>query len=565
MRALAVMVLVVGCSKAVVPAEATADARFEALAGRYIDELVEHNPESATRLGEHKNDARLNDRSRAARMEQLSRARATLAELETIPVARLSAEDSIDARILHNQLEGTIYQLDTLRDWEWNPLGYNVGGALDGLISRDFAPAAVRLQSAIGRLSMVPAVVAAAKENLKTPPKVYTETALQQNPGLISLVQKQFEPLVKEAPQLEKPFREAQQKAVAALQEYQQWLKDDLLPRSTGDFRLGDEKFRKKLRFALDSDIPAEQLLARAEADLNATQEAMFETALQVHPNSSTDKHVVIQAALDSLAVRHPDNSTVIALAEKDLAETTAFVKAKDFITVPDEPVNVTPTPEFARGFAVASCNSPGALEKNGKTFYYISPTPTDWPQKRVDSFFREYDDDMLQEVTIHEAMPGHYLQLAHANKFHGPTMIRAIASSGTFIEGWATYSEQVMADAGYGGPAVRIQQQKMRLRFIINAIIDQKIHTAGMTEKEAVELMMKEGFQEEGEATGKWKRAQLSSTQLSTYYVGNLEMNELRAAWEKKYGKNELKKFHDSLLAYGSPPSKYVKERLGL
>jgi uncharacterized protein (DUF885 family) len=566
MRAALVLLLVAGCSsKAVAPEVASADARFEALAGRYVDDLVERSPENATRLGEHKNDARLNDRSRAARLDQIARARATLTELDTIAVAQLSPDNSIDARILHNQLEGTLYQLETLREWEWNPLGYNAGGALDGLISRDFAPAAARLQSAIGRLSMVPEVVRAAKENLKTPPKIYTETALQQNPGVISLVQKQFEPLVKEAPQLEKPFREAQQKAIAALQEYQQWLKDDLLPRSTGDFRLGDEKFRKKLRFALDSDLPAEQILARAEADLKSTQEAMFQTALQVRASSSTDKHAVIQAALDSLAVRHPDNSTVIALAEKDLAETTAFVKARDFITVPDEPVTVTPWPEFSRGVAVASCNAPGALEKNGKTFYYISPTPTDWPQKRVDSFFREYDDDMLQEVTIHEAMPGHYLQLAHANRFHGPTMIRAIAYSGTFVEGWATYSEQVMADAGYGGPQVRIQQQKMRLRFIINAIIDQKIHTAGMTEKEAVDLMMQEGFQEEGEAAGKWKRAQLSATQLSTYYVGNLEMNELRAAWEKKHGKNDLKKFHDSLLAYGSPPSKYVKERLGL
>ena len=566
MRVAAVLLLVLGCSsKAVAPDTATADARFEALAARYVQDLIENHPESATHLGEHKNDARLDDRSRAGREKEMARAHAALTELDGIPLAQLSPDNSTDARILHNRLQGSLYSLEVVREWQWNPMGYNVGGSLDGLISRDFAPAAVRLQSAIGRLQMVPAVIAAAKENLQTPPKVFTETAIQQNGGVVNLVQKQFEPLVHDAPQLEQPFRAAQQAAVAALKEYGEWLSKDLLPRSTGDFRIGDEKFRKKLRYALDSDIPAEQILARAEADLKATQEAMFQTALQVKPSTSTDRHVVIQAALDSLAVRHPDNSTVIALAQKALAETTAFVKAKDFVTVPDEPLVVTPTPEFARGFAVASCNPPGALEKNGKTFYYISPTPTAWPQKRVDSFFREYDDDMLQEVTIHEAMPGHYLQLAHANRFHAPTMIRAIAYSGTFTEGWATYAEQVMADAGYGGPAVHLQQHKVRLRFIINAIIDQKIHTAGMTEKEAVELMMKEGFQEEGEATGKWIRAQLSSTQLSTYYVGNLEMNELRAAWEQKHGKGELKKFHDSLLSYGSPPSKYVKERLGL
>jgi uncharacterized protein (DUF885 family) len=566
MRFATVLLLVLGCSsKAVAPTEASANARFEALAARYVQDLLENHPEAATHLGEHKNDARLDDRSRAGREKEMATVHATLAQLETIPLLQLSPENSIDARILANRLQASLYQTEVIREWQWNPMGYNAGRALDGLISRDFAPASVRLQSAIGRLQMIPQVIAAAKENLTTPPKVNTETAIQQNGGVIALVQKQFDPLLHEAPQLEPQFRAAQQTAIAALKEYGEWLTRDLLPRSTGDFRIGDEKFRKKLHFALDSDIPAEQILAHAEADLKSTQEAMFQTALQVKPSSSTDRHQVIQAALDSLAVRHPDNSTVIALAEKDLAEATAFVKAKDFVTVPDEPLVVTPTPEFARGVAVASCNPPGALEKNGKTFYYISPTPADWPQKRVDSFFREYDDDMLQEVTIHEAMPGHYLQLAHSNRFHAPTMIRAISFSGTFAEGWGTYAEQLMADAGYGGPAVHLQQQKVRLRFIINAIIDQKIHTAGMTEKEAVDLMMKEGFQEEGEAAGKWKRAQLSSTQLSTYYVGNLEMNELRASWEQKHGKGELKKFHDALLSYGTPPSKYVKERLGL
>jgi uncharacterized protein (DUF885 family) len=569
MRYVLLLSMLLACSsgsKSIASSPPSADAQFEALAGRYVADLLERHPEVATRLGEHKNDARMDDRSRAGREKDTAAAHATLAELDKIPVAQLSPDNSTDARILHNRLEATIFELEVNRGWEWDPLGYNVGGSLNALISRDFAPAAERLASAIGRLEAVPEVIAAAKANLKNPPKVFTETAIQQNQGAIALVQKQFGPLLAQAPQLEQRFLTAQQTALKALQGYQEWLTSDLLPRSTGEFRIGNEKFRKKLRFALDSDIPAEELLAHAEADLQATQEEMFQTALQVHPNASTDRHVVIQAALDAVSVHHPDNATVISLAEKDLAQATAFVKAKDFVSVPDEPLQVTVTPEFARGVAVASCNPPGALEKNGKTFYYISPTPTDWPQKRVDSFFREYNDEMLQDITVHEAMPGHYLQLAHSNRFHGPTLIRALSFSGTFVEGWGTYAEQLMVEAGYGGPPVHLQQQKVKLRFIINAIIDQKIHTAGMTEQQAMDLMMKEGFQEEGEAAGKWKRAQLSSTQLSTYYVGNLEMNELRAAWEKKHGKGvDLKKFHDQLLSFGSPPSKYVKERLGL
>ena len=265
-------------------------------------------------------------------------------------------------------------------------------------------------------------------------------------------------------------------------------------------------------------------------------------------------------------ANKHPTNETIISKATRTLAETTAFVKEKRFITAYDEPLEIVPTPEFQRGVAVASCSPAGPLEKNKKTFYYISPTPEDWTPERVESFFREYNDSMLQELTIHEAMPGHYLQLAHANRFRAPTLVRAVVFSGTFVEGWATYAEQLMADAGYGGAEVRMQQLKMRLRMILNAIIDQKIHTEGMSEEEAIARMKNDAFQEEGEAVGKWKRARLSSTQLSTYYVGNAEMNDIRAAWEKNHGKYpDLRSLHDAMLSFGNAAPKYVKERLGM
>jgi uncharacterized protein (DUF885 family) len=235
-------------------------------------------------------------------------------------------------------------------------------------------------------------------------------------------------------------------------------------------------------------------------------------------------------------------------------------------VTVPKEPIKVIVMPEFQRGVAVAYCESPGPLEKNGETFFSISPTPQDWTKERVTSFFREYNNDMLQDLTIHEAMPGHYLQLAHANQFKAPTMVRAIFTSGTFIEGWATYAEQFMVEKGYGGPGLKMQELKMRLRLIINAIIDQKIHTAGMTEEQAMDLMMKEGFQEEGEAAGKWRRACLTSTQLSTYYVGNTEVNAIRQDYESKQGTQiDMKAFHDLLLSFGSPSPKYVRESMGL
>jgi uncharacterized protein (DUF885 family) len=548
------------------------DARFETFAQKYVQELLDRDPEAATRLGEHRNDARLNDYSAKGVERELAAARTGLAELSRIDAKKLAAENAVDSRILKNRLESQIYELETLKGWQWNPLQYNVGSALYALISREFAPPEQRLRSVIGRLNAVPAVVAAAKTNLRTPPKVHTETAIQQNKGTAKLVKEQLEPLLKQAPALEKDFREAQSRALAALQDYQQWLEKDLLLRSTGEFRLGEEKFRKKLRFALDSDLSKEEILRRAEADLKATRSAMYHTAVQLWPKLSPDKPVpldqgaAIKAVLDDAARKRPDNGTVIGQATKALTETTAFVKEKKFVTVLEEPLEIVPTPEFQRGVAVASCSPAGPLEKNKKTFYYISPTPEDWPPERVDSFFREYNDSMLQEVTIHEAMPGHYLQLAHANRFRAPTLVRGIILSGTFVEGWATYAEQVMADAGYGGPEVRMQQLKMRLRMILNAIIDQKIHTEGMAEKDAIARMMNDGFQEEGEAVGKWKRAQLTSTQLSTYYVGNTEMNDIRAAWEKNHGKYpDLRALHDAMLSFGNAAPKYVRERLSL
>src|SRR5438445_6229507 len=301
------------------------DAPFEAFAQKYVQELLDREPETATRLGEHRNDARLNDYSAQGVERDLAAAKGGLAELARIDSQKLSAEDAVDYRILKNRLESEVYELQTLREWEWNPLDYNVGGAIYALISREFAPPEQRLRSVIGRLNGVPAVVAAAKANLKSPPKVHTETAIQQNKGTSKLVKEQLEPLVKQAPALEKDFRSAQSTALAALADYQQWLEKDLLPRSTGDFRIGDEKFRKKLRFALDSDLSKEEILRRAETDLKATRSGMFHTAVQIWPRLFPDKPVpmdegvAIKAVLDEAAKKHPNNDSILSQATKAL------------------------------------------------------------------------------------------------------------------------------------------------------------------------------------------------------------------------------------------------------
>ena len=552
----------------------TADQKFEALATKFIAELLRMNPEWATNLGEHAYDNRLNDYSLAGVKKSRDFTQSYLMELKAIPFDKLSKVNNVDARILRDNLEYGIFQIDVLRGYEWNPMTYNVGSAINDLIARDFASLKERLLNAKARLELIPNVIAAAKANLKNPPRAHTETAIAQNKGVISLIKGDLQMFVDQA-DMKAELAPAQNAAVAALEDYGKWLETDLLPRSNGDFRLGEAKYRQKLKFALESDLSKEELLKRAEADLKATQDKMFEVALPLYkkyfPNEKDaakrgDKKLVIKSVLNKLAETRPTNETIVAKASEDVKETTEFVRANNLVTVPTEPLKVIVMPEFARGSSVAYFDSAGVFEKKNETFYAISPTPKDWTDTRKQSFFREYNDYMVENLTVHEAMPGHYLQIMHSNKFKAPTMIRAIFGSGSFVEGWAVYSEQLMVEKGYGGAEVQMQQLKMKLRVIINSIIDQKIHTAGMTEKEAMDLMMNEGFQEDGEAAGKWRRAQLGSTQLSTYYVGSVEINDIRRAYEaKNKGKVDMKKMHDAMLSFGSPAAKYVKEMMGL
>lgn len=547
------------------------DAAFVDLAERYIEALLEMNPEYATSLGDHRYDHRLDDYSAEGVARSLELDKRFLVELQTIDPADLSEANAVDYEILDNRIRYGIWAAEELREWEWNPMRYNVGNAVYSLLARDFAPLEERLRNLNERLKAIPAAIAAAKANLKNPPRIHTETAMLQNPGAVALIGGQLDAFLEEAPRLKAEMEAPRQAAVAALEEYGQWLEDDLLPRSNGNFRIGEEKFRKKLAFVLHSDLSMEEILARAEKKLAESREAMYETALPLyrksHPGGDvSDRGAVIRAVLDELAETHPTSESIFGDAERDLAETTAFTREKKLVSVPDEPVSIILMPEFRRGVSTAYCDSPGPLEKGGETFYAIAPAPQAWSEERKLSLYREYNSYMLKNLTVHEAMPGHYLQIAHSNRFRAPTLVRAIFYSGSFVEGWAVYAEQLMSEHGYGGPEVKMQSLKMAVRGIINAIIDQKIHAGAMSEDEAMSLMMDEGFQEDGEAAGKWTRARLTSAQLSTYFVGAAEHNDIRDAWAARRGEiTDWRAYHDKVLSYGSPPAKFVRRMLGL
>jgi uncharacterized protein (DUF885 family) len=553
------------------------DDEFQKIANDYVEGFLASHPEYATELGDHRFDDWLSDYSPETRNRLLARAKQFREKLKKFnDVSQLSGANQVDVRILRDNIDNEIFELEELKEADWDPLVYNqsLANSLYLLVARDFDSPEKRIPNLRKRMEAIPRVIDQAKANLQHPPQVHTETAIEQTQGAISLVREGLSPVLDRAPQMKRELAPLQEKTAKALENYKKWLQNDLLPRSNGDFRIGADKFRKKLRFALASDLSMEEIMKRAQADLQQTQEAIYETALPLFKKyfpkadgkALGDKKRVTAAVLNKLAEQHPDDNTIVSYGQKIVGEATDFVKSHNLVTVPNTPLDVIVMPEFKRGQAIAYCDASGPLEKNPKTFFAVAPTPNDWSKERKESFFREYNNYMIRDLTVHEAMPGHYLQLSHANEFHAPTLVRAIFQSGSFIEGWAVYCEQMMAEQGYGGYEVKMQQLKMRLRAIANAILDQSIHAGCMTEQQAMDLMMKETFQQEGEAVAKWKRARLTSAQLSTYFVGVSEQLDLRdRARAKAGGSFDLKKYHDSVLAFGSPPVIYVRELLGL
>ena len=574
---LALLALLLASLPAFAAAPGSADASFEALGQRYVDEFGRYSPVYATALGDHRYDGELDDLSSAGRERGIAWVRELLAGLEAIDRKKLSRANQVDAAVLENQLRYAIWSDQAYRDWSWDPLVYTqlTGQALYGLLAREFAPLPQRLRSVTSRLEKLPRLLEQARANLVPArvPAIHAETAVKQNPGVLSLVDQLVVPQLGALEPADRArLEQAIAQARAAVQEHQRWLEGTLVPAAKGEFRIGRELYDQKLAFALMSPLSRQEIRTRAEAEVKRVRGEMYAVARTVLtgregapplPDSPTtdQQQAAIAAALELAYAERPARDGVVELARATLAETTEFVRKRDFVTVPDEPLEIILMPEFQRGVAVAYCDSPGPLDKGQRTFYAVSPIPDEWTQPQVDSFLREYNSRSIANLTIHEAMPGHYLQIAHSNRY--PSVLRAMLGSGPFVEGWAVYTERVMQEQGFRGddPLMRLVQLKWYLRAVTNAIIDSAIHVDGMTRDEAMRLMTVTGFQEEREAAGKWVRAQLTSAQLSTYFVGYLEHADLRAAAEQRWGGEfALKRFHDQVLSYGSPPVRFVR-----
>jgi uncharacterized protein (DUF885 family) len=548
------------------------DARFTAFGERVVDAFLKFDPVSATQLGDHRYDALLADVSAAGRAKRRAFAERSLAELAKFDAQKLGREHQVDALLLKDQLNYVIFSNDRLQDWAWDPLTYSAGTALFTLTSREFAPLPVRLRSATGRLEALPRFLQQARASLVPArvPLIHAQTAAKQNPGLTQLI----DGIVAQRAALSAPDQARLDRAAAAAKvavaDYQNWLDKELIPNAKGNERVGAALYDEKLRLALNSPLSRQEIRTRAEADIRSLRSKMYAAASDIIkgragapavPANPTieQQQAVIEAALAIVSSELPSRE-MIPDARQDLAEATAFVQAHKIVSIPAASFNVIEMPEYARGFAGAYADMPGPFEKDQRGFFDVEPIPADWNEEQARSYLREYNKWSMYDLTLHEGMPGHLLQLAHSNGYK--SRLRAFLQSGSMIEGWACYSQDVMADTEFlnRDPRYLLAHYKFQLRMPTNAILDQDFQVNGLTREEAMEMMTKTAFQEESEAATKWVRMQLSSAQLPTYFVGYSEWWDFRKAAEERPG-FELRKFHDLALSHGSPPVRFIRQ----
>jgi uncharacterized protein (DUF885 family) len=551
------------------------DERLVAFFKAYLEQELRQRPLEATRLGEHRFDHLLDDVSPKARARWAARYRATLAELpRKVDRAKLSRGGQIDFEIFQHHLTRELWLAENTRPFEDDPRVYNdyLTESTYLLLTQSTLPRAANVKNCAARIAQLPRVIAAAKASLKAPPRVFVETAIRQNRGAIAFYESGIYELAGETPTLSE-MRPAATRAVAALKDYQTFLEKTLLPRAKGDWRLGKEKFARKLELELGAGLSAARVLADAEAELRRVERDMYVVARQLWsktcpgqalpPDDEAGRRETVSRVLAALNREHGKPEELVRDARAAAGRIKAFIARADVLRLPrPDNCKIIEMPEFQRGNTVAYLNQAPPLDPKAASYYAISPPPRHWDARTARSFMEEYNRYMLQVLTIHEAYPGHYVQLEYSNRH--PSPVRRVLFSGVFAEGWAVYTEQMMLDQGYGDgdPALRLNQLKWYLRAVVNAILDHKMHCTGMTDAEAMELLTRRAFQSEGEAVGKVIRAKQSSCQLSTYFVGRMAFYDLRQKVQRELGdKFQLGRFHEAVLDHGTLPVKYLPE----
>ena len=563
------------------PKPAAEDARLTTFFRKYLDEEFRHRPMEATRLGDHRFDHLLDDLSPKARAATRARLRKTLATLpKEIDAGKLSPSGKVDYEILAHSLKYALWLDENTDPFGTDPRVYNeyITDSIYQPLVQSTLPREVVVKSCIARMGGIPKVVEAARASLRNPPRVFVETALRQNRGAIRFYESGLFDVVGTTSQKD-ALRAAARKVVPVLKDYQKFLEGELLPRAKGDWRIGKEKFYRKLELELDAGMTAEQVLRDAEVEFARVESEMYVIARQLWgqacpgkalpADDRTGRRETIRKVLDHFNRDHGKGEALVKDIKEGVRRIKGFITKNDILRLPvPDRCQVMEMPEFQRGNSVAFLNQAPPLDPRAESVYAISPPPREWDERRQTSFLEEYNKYMLLILSIHEAYPGHYVQLEYSNRH--PSLIRRVLFSGVFAEGWAVYTEQMMLDQGFGDGSLplRLNQLKFYLRAVANAILDHKMHCAGMTDAEALKFLMEDVFQSEGEAVGKVIRAKQSSCQLSTYFVGRMAFYRLRQAVEREMGgKFDLGRYHEAVLAHGTLPVKYlprlVRERL--
>ncbi len=550
------------------------EERLRAFFKAYLEEAFRRRPLEATRLGEHRFDHLLDDISAAALAGWVEHYRQTLAELpKQVDYTQLPRSAQIDYEIFKHHLSTALWLAENTRPFENDPRIYNeyISDSVYLLLAQSTQPKAVNLRNCVARMGQFPKIIAAAKANLRHPPRVVLETAIRQARGALHFYESGIYELAGENPRLSE-LRPAAERVLPLLRDYLQFL-EGLLPQANGEWRLGKDKFYRKLDLELDAHLSADEVLKEAEVEFARVERDMYVIARQLWsrthpgkplpPDDAQGRTETIRLVLDRLNQEHGKPEDLVRDARATVERIKRFIAANDILRLPEpDQCKVIEMPEFHRGNSLAYLNPAPPLDRNASSYYAVSPPPAGWDARRVESLLQEYNRYMLQILTIHEAYPGHYVQLAYSNRH--PSLIRRVLYSGVFAEGWAVYTEQMMLDQGYGDGdlALRLNQLKWYLRSVANAILDHKMHCTPMSDEEALAFLTQRAFQSEGEALAKIIRAKQNSCQLSTYFVGRMAFYRLRQQIQRERGdKFQLGRYHEAVLDHGTLPVKYLPE----
>ncbi len=569
------LILLAAACLAVVAPIIAADSPLESFFRRYLDERFALHPTEATALGDHRFDDRMDDLSPAALEKSLAHLKQSRTRLhKEIERSKLSADERIDFDIFNHELEASIWLREQTQPFTNNPRAYNeyISDSVFLILAQSRLPKETNVANAIARMKGIPAVVAAAKANLQHPPRAVLETAIKQNKGSIGFYASDIFETVGETAQLATLKAEAA-RVVPVLKEYQHWLETDLMPRATDDWRLGKRKFAKKLEYTLNAGMSADEVLRDAETEFVRVNNDLYVIARQLWhryfpatPLPVADvagRRATVAKVITAVSKEHGKPEEIVADTRATVDRIKTFIREKDILRLPEpDRCQIIEMPEFQRGNSVAYLNGAPPLDPDAPSMYAMSPPAKDWTAKRTKSLLEEYNRHMLQILTIHEAYPGHYVQLEYSSRT--PSLLRRVLQSGVMIEGWAVYTEQMMLDQGYGSGdlQLRLNQLKFYLRAVCNAILDHKLHAGNMTDDEAIRLMVDGAFQSEEEARLKLVRAKQTSTQLSTYFVGRMAHVRMREQVQRELGeKFNLGRYHEAVMSQGSVPMKYLPE----